>query len=216
MLRINLPHYGQHWNLPKEKILAVIPESLIGQALQTEPDITQLDIIHPDVKSEAMDVIANYLEGKEPLHSIPGLAPSANYLNLPLLYSYRDPMYDSIVANPLYLDMFLEQAAREGNIHMVSYLLQKGANPVKTITPDPYSTFPKLFPKLFAHQAKPYSFSQPLRNAVESGQLNVVKLLLADPRMMSLPDLPNVLQDALELAVNAGQVDIAQYLLILA
>src|SRR5437868_7783741 len=201
MLRVNLTQFGRSWDLPRDKILEVIPQSIIGQALEAEPDITSLDLSHPDVKPEALDLISNYLQGKEPTHSVPGLESSARYLNIPWLQYYTDPLYDQIIAHPFFLDMYLEQAARDGNIYMVSYLLQKGAKPVNTVIPEFQATFaeshpPKGFPE------KPYSFSSPFRSAAEGGHLDILKLLLADPRMVSLPDLPNVLRDALELAVN--------------
>src|SRR5437016_3514724 len=97
MLRVTLSQHKLHWDLSRDKILVLIPGSIISQALETETELQQLDLSHPDVKPAAMDVIANYLEGKEPPKSVPDLASTAKYLNLPWLVRYGDTLYDWIV-----------------------------------------------------------------------------------------------------------------------
>src|SRR5205807_648159 len=125
--RINLPLYGQSWDLSREANLSVIPQSLLGQALDAEPDVPEITFTHPDVTPNAMHIIDGFLEGREPGHHIPGLKPSARYLNIPWLEYYSSPLYD-LVMHPLMGESWdslahqnlLDRAAEQGDTLMVA------------------------------------------------------------------------------------------------
>lgn len=143
IVRINLPLYDQSWDLSREAILSVIPESLLGQALDAEPDVLEITITHPDVTPNAMQVIDDFLQGREPPHHIPGLKSSARYLNIPWIEYYSSPLYD-LVAHPFPGESWdrpknqnlLDRAAGQGDTLMVAYLLNKGVSPVVIICPN--------------------------------------------------------------------------------
>ena len=210
MLRVNLTQYSRSWDLPRDKILGMISESILGQALDHEPNLENLDISHPDVKPAAMNVISNYLNGDEPFHHLHGLASTAKYLNLPLLLPYEDPMYDRVISidwnSPDNL-ILLEDAAQNGHLHLVSYLLQKGVSPILEVVPTP--TYNKIiYDGTYDRTKAVMETSQPFLKAVEGGHLNIVKLLLADSRVAAIVNYA----EAITTARNKGYVDMAQFL----
>src|SRR5437868_8712251 len=136
-----------------------------------------------------MDVIANYLEGKEPPKSVPDLASTAKYLNLPWLVRYGDTLYDWIVRmrnpnltwNNSINWQYLLEAAETGKSFLVEYLLQKGVEPFRTVR---YQDADFLFRLDHMKEAKSGKYPDqvtcpPFRKAVEKGQVEVVKVLLA-------------------------------------
>jgi hypothetical protein len=139
MLPVTLTRYGQTFHLPREAILSMIPESLLGQALQEEPDVPEIQLENPDVTLAGMQVISDYLNGKEPTHAVPGLSSTARYLNVPWLVYYEDPLYNQVV-RPLPGQSWdvpanqnlLNTAAEQNDILMVNYLLQKNVTPIFT------------------------------------------------------------------------------------
>lgn len=136
MLSVTLTRYGQTFHLPREAILTMIPESLLGQALQEEPTVPEIVLENPDVTPVGMQVISDYLQGKEPTQAISGLSSTARYLNVPWLVYYEDPLYNQVV-HPLPGQTWdnwtnknlLNTAAEQNDLLMVHYLLQKGVNP---------------------------------------------------------------------------------------
>jgi hypothetical protein len=207
-VRINLPLSGQSWDLSREAILSVIPESLLGQALDAEPDVPEVTITHPDVTPDAMYIIDGFLEGREPGHHIPGLKSSARYLNLPWLEYYTSPLYD-LVAHPFPGESWdlpenrdlLFAAAEQGDTLMVAYLLNKGVSPV-IINPNiPRGPIGPTGPAitlaylnyLNTHaptQDRPI-FNNPaitspaLTAALDNDQLSVIQILSASPAIAS-------------------------------
>ena len=176
-VRVTLPRYNQSWSLPRDRILSIIPESLIGQALEEEPDVPEIVLENPDVTPEAMQVIANYLEGREPQQHIPSLVAAARYLNMLWLNYYVDPMYDQVI-RPTAGDNYdsksnrtlLVRAAETGHNWLIGYLLLKGVNPVETT------------------EKFNIKWSPALDGAIKHDNLEGVKLLLSDPRVMALTE----------------------------
>jgi hypothetical protein len=212
-LRVNLaPFPLPYWDLPRDKVLSLIPESIIGQALQNEPELKILEISHPDVKPAAMEVIANFLEEKEPPKSIPDLASTARYLNIPWLVRYSDPLYDWIIRMTPKTEpydnstnrQYLLEASTTGSVYIVEYLLQKGVSPFKTIwSGDVDAMFqpPASDSKQFTCPA--------FRQAVVSGYVDVVKVLLSQPKIAAIVRMDT----ALTMAAERYHLDLTRYLL---
>lgn len=169
-VRVTLPRYNRSWNLSRQQVLDIIPESLIGQALEEESNAPEISLENP----EAMQMIADYLEGRVPLHHVPSLVTAARYLNLPWLNYYADPLYDRVdrisTPNGTIYDTennreLLRDAAKLGHNLMVRYLLLQGVSPVESLG------------------KTGIVWSQALFGAVEGDNIEAVKLLLEDPRV---------------------------------
>lgn len=136
MLPIVLTRYNRTFLLPRETVMTAIPESLLGQALQEEPNVPDITLDNPDVTPAGLQVVTDYLQGKEPQMAVPGLSSTARYLNMPWLVYYEDPLYDYVVKpglhghwdNPINQSV-LNMAAKQNDLLMVNYLLQKGVTP---------------------------------------------------------------------------------------
>src|SRR5207237_9720652 len=126
---------SKSWDLPRDKILSVIPESLLAQALQTEPNVEEIKLEHPDVAPGALDIVAEILEGKEPHYHQPNLSSSAKYLNLPWLVYYESPLYDQVEHGASYDTpknrQLLLEAIQTGQNTLMGYLLQNRVSPLK-------------------------------------------------------------------------------------
>lgn len=182
-VRVILTSFQQSWDLPRERLLQLLPESLLAQALEDDPTATEITLTNPSVTPEAMQVITDYLDGLEPMRVIPNLETSADYLNIPWLTIYSDPLYAElhhpIVNTEENIDV-LTMAIKEGDIQMVMYLLSKGISSVDLA----------------------------ISQAIRSHQLELFKLLWADPRN-KIPDT----HASLIKAVRADALNIVKYLL---
>lgn len=95
-VRILLTHYFAYRDLSKDFILTVIPETILGQALQDDLEAKEIEIPSPEVTPKALAVIVLLSEGKTPLKSEPECYPAGRYLNYPLLAAFGDPLYDGL------------------------------------------------------------------------------------------------------------------------
>src|SRR5437868_10775280 len=127
---INLQPWHQTFYLSRDVIQQYLPGSLFAEALEGDPNATQIDIPNPLVTPEVMQVIIDYFQRKEPPKHIPALVEASKYLNIPWLLYYAEPLYDQIkqplpgqtwdtVAN---WGVFL-RAVKQNQIYLVNYLL---------------------------------------------------------------------------------------------
>jgi hypothetical protein len=114
----------------------------------------------------------------EPPRFVPDLESSSDYLNIPWMAVYSDPLYaelDHPVIDTKQNRDVLNMAIDEGDAQMVTYLLSKGVG----------------------------SFESALERAIDSDQLKIFQLLWADPlnktKITSLPFSKAVQADALEI-----------------
>jgi hypothetical protein len=192
-VRVTLPRYNQSWDLSRDQILAIIPESLVGQALQEEPDVPEITLDYPDVTPEAMNVIAEILQGREPQHHVPNLSSSARYLNLPWLIYYEDPLYDQ-VERPTYPGgsydtsknrELLLNAIETGHNVAMGYLLLKGVSPLKE-TILAYQN-PQGWPPA-------WPTSPALEEAMRVDNVEAFRILMSDPRVAKIYSLLGLFQ----------------------
>lgn len=167
-VRVILTLYQKSWELSRQRILDIIPDSLLAQALQTEPDVGEIQLENPDVTPEALNIITDLLQGKEPPHHIPNLSSSARYLNLPCLLYYEDPLYDQVDKRGNYDTCknreLMNEAVRTGRHAILEYLLLKGVIPLTDMKVG-------------------VVISQPLNMAINVDNLKAFQILLADPRV---------------------------------
>lgn len=141
-VQINLQPYNQTFILSRDAISQYLPQSLLAQALEEDPNATTIDIPNPIVTPEAMQTISDYTYGIEPDVANPELALVSRYLNIPELRYYADPLYNQI-RRPVHRHIFtkwrdltpdeladtnwpvLIEALNEGS-PMAEYLRQKG------------------------------------------------------------------------------------------
>lgn len=172
MLSITLTPTHQTFHLSRDQILTTLPDSLLGQIIETEPDVPEIRFDNPDVTPEAMQVLQDYLNGIEPNHTIPNLSPTARYLNIPWLIYYEDPLYDKVV-NPIQRKLgyswnlpqnqaLLTEAAKQNDLLMVNYLLQKGVQQEMISG---------------VNREGGYAFSPALNAAIDNDNLAMVQLL---------------------------------------
>jgi hypothetical protein len=207
-LQVNLLPYSTSVTLPKEGIQTFLPESLIGQALESEPEITSLDLNQPEATPEALHVVAEYLTGREPATANPNLASVAKYLNIPWLAYYADPFYDRLekpVTDTLPNKLHLMDAITADNALMVNYLLQKGVIPSldDLLQAVESSTLPVVAGLLASPHLNP---STVLNKALMEGKIDMAKLLLADKRT-------RLRSDSLNYAVDTGNLELVQSIL---
>jgi hypothetical protein len=85
--------------LPKQVIYDYAPESLLAQAVEGDPNAKEIRIENPVVTPEAIELLLNYSHGREPEFANTELGPAANYLNIPWLHYYAEPLY-SVITRP--------------------------------------------------------------------------------------------------------------------
>jgi hypothetical protein len=238
-LLVNLLPYSTSIQLSKDLIRTHLPESLIGQALESEPEITHLDLTQPVATPEALQVVSEYLQGREPTKSNITLAAAAKYLNLPWLAYYADPFYDRLekpVTNTQANRKHLSQAVEDENTLMVNYLLQKGVTPkaedlntaaelnsvpiVALLLPSPHvnpsSALEAALPeesvasaKLLLADPRTKVYDQGLADAVSTRDTDLVKKMLAREDTNVNGGHPSPIEEALD----TGNVEMAQVLI---
>lgn len=186
MLRVILEPYQKEYFLPKAFIQTALQGSLFDQALQEDPNAKEIVIPNSDVTPEAMQFLINYNQGKEPERHIPNLIPAEHYLNIPWLLYYIDPMYDQIpdrnnINDPVNRDI-LDLAIGTDHDLIVGYFMAKGWNPTSEDLVQAYEAADswKII-RLFLRAGVPLAANikdEILEQAAESGQLDVVKLLM--------------------------------------
>lgn len=146
---------GEVYYLPHNFILTKLQGSPLAAALNSESK----DLTDPRVTPEVMQMLFLYSQGYEPASHIPSLAGAAEALNLPWLNYYVDPLYDKIPnledINDQDNRWILHQIMEQDKAWLIRYFLSKGWNPP----------------------------SRDFIWAVESGALNIVKVLLEDGRV---------------------------------
>lgn len=177
---VSIP-FQQSWDLPRESLLKLLPESLLSQALEDDPKATNIVLDNPIVTPEAMQVIIDWLHGLEPTGIVPNLESSADYLNIPWLGLYSDPLYAELehpIVDTERNREVLNMAINEGNIQMVLYLLSKGIGSFESAMNRAIDTDQlKIFHSLWIdprNQSKETYFW----NAVKADALDIVKYLL--------------------------------------
>ena len=106
-------------------------------------------------------------------------------------------MYDYVihpVPDNLPMRQLLDEAAWNGHIYLLNYILQKGVSPVAKLIP--------------SHRDRD-RIDHTLGRIIEEEHLDVLKIFLADPRVAALADYPNMLDDA----IIAKNVEMTRYLL---
>lgn len=96
-VRILLTHYHISQDIAKDFILQEMPESILAQALQGDPEAKEIEIPSPYVTPKALDILHQLLKGKVPEKSEPECLAASRYLNYPLLGSFSSPLYDQVV-----------------------------------------------------------------------------------------------------------------------
>jgi hypothetical protein len=123
-VRILLTHHYAYRDLSKDFILQEMPETILGQALQGDPEAKEIEIPSPDVTPKALAVIVLLSEGKTPLRSEPECYQAGRYLNYPLLAAFGDLLYnriDRVSINCERNQTLLKQSPRIENF--LSYLI---------------------------------------------------------------------------------------------
>jgi ankyrin repeat protein len=190
MIRVLLQPYRVEFYLPEDFIRTALQGSLLDQALQEDSDATEIPIPNPDVTPEAMQFLVDYSQGKEPEKHLPSLILAERYLNIPWMLYYVDPMYDQIpdranIKDPANQDI-LALAIGTNHDLIVGYFIAKGWKP----TPDDL---------LQAYEASAWKVirvllmagvdielrvkTSLLDGAAGDGELEVIKLLMRDPKL---------------------------------
>lgn len=195
---ITLPRYSRSWHWPRDRILSIIPESLIGQALQEEPDVPEITLRNSEVTPEAMDVVEQVLQGYEPKHHSPNLSSSAKYLNIPWLIYYEDPLYDAIEKGPYDTPSnrtLLENAARTDHNVIMGYLLLKGVSPIQKepekLLPGMRTSWGSLLPEKIIPERL---WSPPLNAALQNDNLQAFQILMAIPEIKQSYPIETILE----------------------
>lgn len=182
-VQVVLSSYQKRWDIPKQELKTLMPQSLLAQALEDDPMADEIILTNSIVTPEIMHIIAGLLQGKEPDKHNPNLIAGAQYLNLPGLIYYTDPLYDKL-KHPLPGESWdnqtnryvLVKAASSGNLRMVNYLLYKGVSL-------------RLLNSAMESPIEPPRIelsSLALEEAICHDQKDVVVLLLTSPKLQGL------------------------------
>src|SRR5579884_4127959 len=95
-VQINLQPYNRTFTFSRATIAQFLPQSLLAQALEEDPNATTIDITNSVVTPEAMQTILDYTQGIEPAAANQELAAVDRYLNIPWLQYYADPLYNQV------------------------------------------------------------------------------------------------------------------------
>lgn len=190
MLTVILQSYGVSFDLPKNFIHTSLAQSLFKDVLDNDPDASEVTIQNPDVTPDAMEVIANYAHGLEPVHSNSNLILADRYLNIPWLLYYADPNYDRIpdhdnITNPINQPLW-DEFIETNESRMVAYFLQKGWKPILEDLMLAIKTRATGVIQVLLMEGQIDPGSQDnfaLRRAAYNGDVETVRLLLADPRV---------------------------------
>ncbi len=216
MLKIYLEPYGQTFFLTKDFIRSSLPQSLFTEALQDDPDVTEITITHPDVTPEAMEVISRYSQGIEPPLHVPNLILANRYLNIPWLLYYVDPLYDQIPnrtdINDMANELILEQAIRENHDWIVGYFMAKGWVPTLYNLVEGVKAHADAVIKVLMLNPEidlTGDENELFRTAAEEGQTELVKRLLANPDVNPAAEK----NEAIIEAAKNGHVEVVKLLL---
>jgi ankyrin repeat protein len=178
-------------SLAKEWIRSNLPGSLLDSALQDDLEVTELQLSHPDVTPESLQVIVDLAQGVEPDKHSPSLALAHRYLNIPGLLYYTDSLYDLIpargdITNPINKPVF--DAAIKGNHSLiVGYYLLKGLIPTKEMFIEAIHAGSTNVVRLLQTYIDVTSIrNYALLEAVRFGHTDIVRMLLADPRVQKV------------------------------
>jgi hypothetical protein len=197
MLTLRLVPYSATYVLPKDFIRTALTGSILDQALQEEPDLPELDINTLDVTPEAMQMLVDYSQGREPNHHIPELISAERYLNIPWLLYYVDPLYDRIpnrqTITALENTPILSEAIRGDHDLIVGYFIAKGWQPTKedfdnAILYSPHAWHVASILLRSKSRLSPEDKDPLLIAAVEYDKLDIVKMLMSDPEVNPATD----------------------------
>jgi hypothetical protein len=121
------------FRLPREFILQQMPGSLFANAIELDPQATELPINNPLITPEVMLFLVDYSQGFEPAAHMPELKAVDAYLNVPWMQYYATPNYN-VVVDKVHPNADVN---RNGIDHIINqddtvtyaYLLWKGYDP---------------------------------------------------------------------------------------
>src|SRR5436853_4424605 len=79
---INLQPWKQTFYLSRDVIQQYLPKSLFAEALEGDPNATQIDIPNTLMTPDVMQVIIDYFQRKEPPIHIQALVDTSKYINI--------------------------------------------------------------------------------------------------------------------------------------
>src|SRR5437868_13406626 len=91
---IYLEPFNQTFRLHRDYILQYLPDSLFAQALEGDPEATEIKIPNPVETRAVMKFLVDYSQVKEPEKHLPDLLKASSYLNIPCMLYYTDPLYE--------------------------------------------------------------------------------------------------------------------------
>lgn len=199
--------------LSREYIASTLAQSLLDDALQIDPEATEIVIPNPLITPEVMEIIVNYAERIEPEKHNTNLCQAHHYLNIPWLLYYADPLYDRIpnrldIKDPINADIWRQSIEQDG-VSLVEYYLVKGWNPTNddflmAVEWGADKVVKVLLENTQIDPAVNNNFG--IRWAAGQGYSEIVRLLLRDVRVDSL-------DEALIAAARKGQVEVMRLLL---
>lgn len=113
-------------DLSKEFIRQKLSGSLIAEALELDPEATEIHIPNPQVTPLALECLVELSNGREPGKHNPELALAGHYLNIDVLLACADPLYDDFLHFPVH--EVTVSATRQNRVSIFRYILQKNPN----------------------------------------------------------------------------------------
>ena len=132
-LCIHLSSLGPVVRLNYDRLRQLGPESLFVQAVEAEPDLTELKLDHSSLTPDIMTSLQSLCEGQTP-STLQGLAEAGHYLNMPLLEFLGSSEYSQVVSFLQGKDLLnperdypylLLMAAKNGLNSLALYLLSR-------------------------------------------------------------------------------------------
>lgn len=205
-------HKHASFTLSKEFIRRVFPKSLLGQALETDPEAETIPIPNAVVTPKAIQVLYNLSYGLEPNDPDKELEAAAVYLNCERLLVYASDLYSTAV---MWRNAYAYKEAIEAkSAPVVRYLVHKGIKPsMENLLAAIQLNCPEIVRLLYNFPQMDWTFkdNELLNWACRHGHLDIVQTLLSDSKRGVDPAIQG--NGALLLAVEGGHLDVVQHLL---
>jgi hypothetical protein len=127
-LQIHLDPYDQTFTLQGEFIRQKLAGSLFAEALELDPEATEIRIPNSQVTPAALLCLVELSKGKEPTRHVPELAAAGHYLNIDVLLAYADPLYDACGALWDSIEVTLGFVMMYNRVSLLRYLLLRHPN----------------------------------------------------------------------------------------
>jgi ankyrin repeat protein len=183
-VRIQLLAYQQEFQLSRDFIQTALPGSLLADALETDPMTPEIALTNPIITSDIIQFLVDYAQGKEPTKHNPNLVVGYNYLNIPWMLYYIDPMYDAIDKSDidtLTNHILSDRAIRENRTLIVGYFIAKGLPVTKSMLDLAIKNGAVDVVKILLPRLPEVNRQHLLGQAVLAGSLPIVDLLLQTP-----------------------------------